>query len=1165
MSMLAKFQNQWHFCEGRLDDWSKNRSRCIMVLSCAMRPAISSVVAILLGLTVCPRAADAQTPGQVDFFEKRVRPVLANNCYGCHSLQAPEPLSGLRLDSREALLKGGDRGPAIVPGDPSRSRLIQAVRHQTLMMPPNGELAETEIADLEHWVEMGAPWPESAAATPLAAAKRNLSQDGQHWAFQPYAAVPPPDVHDDDWTVTPIDRFVLSRMRAAGVPPSERASPGTLLRRLSYDLNGLPPSLEEIQAFSEGNSSVAYEHAVDRLLRSPHFGERWARHWLDVARYAEAGYSNVRFAFAYTYRDWVIRALNEDMPYDLFVIRQLAADHLPGDEKRHLAALGFLTLGVNPFRRVNLPDKIDDRIDVVTRGLLGLSVSCARCHDHKFDPIPTEDYYSLYGVFANSEEPFEATPIAVSAGSPGQEALNRFYEQRLQKWQDTLLQFKLERIAEHLEDARKAENLQRYLLAAWQGRELTSPQLENLSKERNLNFYLLERWRRYLLRAAEEEDPNFALWTRLASAAEGDLVRVLYELLAAKRQDGHSSLGNPLVVAAFRASPPLSMEEVASRFAEVLASADAREPHADPDREALRLVLRGEESAPNILLEDFWKVQTEGDSNTVNSLTGSYQAVVADYAYRVAPPHAMGLRDAGTMTPSYIFRRGNQNDLGSEVPRRFLAVLSGPERRPFSQGSGRLELARAIAGERNPIFARVIVNRVWHHLFGRGLVETPSDFGTRGAAPTHPELLDFLAATFVEDGWSIKKLIRRIVLSNVYQQSSAGRAEAHSIDPQNDLLWRANRRRLDFEAVRDSMLATAGRLDPRVGGRSFLLGAIPSVPRRTLYSFIERERSLPGFRNFDVADPEQHTPRRHLTTVPQQALFMMNSSFVAEQARHVVNRLKTETDESPEQRVQAIHGRLFGRRATPREVELGLSFVGKTESTITEAQSQAPEPPPSSAWRYGFGELDLSAGRVKSFVPFEYFASLLSVGFNDGLLDAWKPSSVLPDVETGDVHLTAKGGAPGDNPRHSVIRRWVSPVGGKVNISGTLNHDIDQFAERFNPSNGIRAWIVSNRTGTLAGWTLRDLEARTALSRLPVERGEILDFVVDSRGDYEGDSFSWAPIIEEALDENAAETGQKLRRWSAEEDFRGPVPTRLGPWEQYVQVLFETNEFVFLD
>jgi hypothetical protein len=322
---------------------------------------------------------------------------------------------------------------------------------------------------------------------------------------------------------------------------------------------------------------------------------------------------------------------------------------------------------------------------------------------------------------------------------------------------------------------------------------------------------------------------------------------------------------------------------------------------------------------------------------------------------------------------------------------------------------------------------------------------------------------------------------------------------------------------------------------------------------------------LPGFRNFDVADPEQHTPRRHLTTVPQQALFMMNSSFVAEQARHVVNRLKTETDESPEQRVQAIHGRLFGRRATPREVELGLSFVGKTESTITEAQSQAPEPPPSSAWRYGFGELDLSAGRVKSFVPFEYFASLLSVGFNDGLLDAWKPSSVLPDVETGDVHLTAKGGAPGDNPRHSVIRRWVSPVGGKVNISGTLNHDIDQFAERFNPSNGIRAWIVSNRTGTLAGWTLRDLEARTALSRLPVERGEILDFVVDSRGDYEGDSFSWAPIIEEALDENAAETGQKLRRWSAEEDFCGPVPTRLGPWEQYVQVLFETNEFVFLD
>ena len=285
------------------------------------------------------------------------------------------------------------------------------------------------------------------------------------------------------------------------------------------------------------------------------------------------------------------------------------------------------------------------------------------------------------------------------------------------------------------------------------------------------------------------------------------------------------------------------------------------------------------------------------------------------------------------------------------------------------------------------------------------------------------------------------------------------------------------------------MLATAGQLDPQVSGRSFLLGAIPSVPRRTLYSFIERERSLPGFRNFDLADPEQHTPRRHLTTVPQQALFMMNSSFVAEQARHVVHRLKTETDEPPEQRVQAIYGRLFGRRATQREVKLAFSFISNTESTMTEAQLQQQEPPPSSAWRYGFGELDVAAGRVKSFVPFEYFAPLLSVGFNEGLLDAWKPSSVLPDVEAGDVHLTAKGGAPGDDPRRSVIRRWVSPVDGKVNISGTLNHDIDQFAERFNPSNGIRAWIVSNRVDTLASWTLRDLEASTELSRLSVERG----------------------------------------------------------------------------
>ena len=562
-------------------------------------------------------------------------------------------------------------------------------------------------------------------------------------------------------------------------------------------------------------------------------------------------------------------------------------------------------------------------------GLMGLSVSCARCHDHKFDPIPTQDYYSLYGVFLNSDEPLEAVPIANTSGT---DPLGDAYRARLTRRVDVLRTFERERVEEHRADARKADSIERYLLGAWKGKGLRGPQLENLARERNLPSYLFHRWVGYLNRAAASADPVFTLWNRLAALDGPDFADTARETMS---RPNSVSGANQLVIDEFMRKPPESPEDLARRYAELLEQSDSAEPHSNPEREALRLTLRGSDAPPNIPAEDFWLTQTEGDKNTINRLIWQYKAAAAGYAYRVAPAHAMGLHEADTIVPSHIFRRGNQNDLGEEAPRRFLKALSPSDRRPFAHGSGRLELARAIADADNPLTARVMVNRVWRHLVGRGIVETTSDFGARGAVPTHPELLDHLAATFVRDGWSLKRLIRHIVLSDVYQQSSAERTEGLRKDPQNKLLSRMNRRRLDFEAQRDSLLAIAGRLDTTVGGPPFLAESVPSVPRRTLYSFVERERTLPSLRSFDTADPALHTPKRHVTTVPQQALFMMNSPFVAAQARVFAANIARETHGSDEDRIQSAYQGIFGREPTPDEVQIGLGFfVGSAEHSI---------------------------------------------------------------------------------------------------------------------------------------------------------------------------------------------------------------------------------------
>jgi hypothetical protein len=997
-------------------------------------------------------SAQTPTPEQLSFFESKVRPVLVERCYSCHSSKAKTPFAGLKLDSREGHLRGGDRGPSVIPGKPEDSLLIQAVRHKVVQMPPGAKLPDEQVQALEQWVRMGAPWPEERSSmVPSGAAGPDTR--ASHWAWQPLRLR----------RHLPVDQFIEQQLSAKGLALSPPADRRTLIRRLSYDLTGLPPTFEDTVAFVADPSPQATEKLVDRLIASPQFGERWARYWLDLARYSDAGFNNVRFPYAFTYRDWVIQAFNTDMPYDQFVRRQLAADRL--NDQKHLPALGLLSLGYNPPRATLIPDKVDDRIDVVSRTFLALTVSCARCHDHKYDPIPTKDYYSLYGVFVNSFEP-EVPAVVDSAATP----LDAFYLPRLDLRLNAINNYKKRRIEEIRAEMREPAMLERYVTTAYEAASLTAPQVENLAKERNLNQYVLRRWLDFLAK--------------------------------------------------------------------------------NPGKPAAHWIGQNPQEPTEIPYEAIGLVQVEGDGNTINNLRWQWDRVYADYAYRAGGKRAMAVADKAELEQAHVFVRGNMNDLGDPVPRRFLSILSKPGAAgEFTHGSGRLDLANAILDKTNPLPARVWANRIWQHLFGEGIVRTPSDFGIRGDAPTHPELLDELAQTLIADGWSTKRLIRRIVLSRAYQQASADSPKARLEDPENKLLWRMNRRRLDFDALRDTLLAASGQLDRSVGGPSFSLYATPTEPRRTLYSYVEREKAQMLLKSFDYADPEQHTPQRHLTTVPQQALFFLNSTFIGDQARSLASRADLREAVYDGAGIERLYKLVLGRKPASGEVDLALRYLRQRgeQAPIAEADREI-------VWQHGYGELDPQQGRVTAFHPFRYFAD-----------NQWQGATLLPARESGNAFLSANGGAPGDDLKSAVIRRWIAPVDGRIQITGKLTQGFGPYEQRFHLSNGIRGWVVSSRQGVLGSWTIdpviktenftpNENVSRDTNVETTVTAGEFIDFIVDSRDDYESDDFSWSPTIT-----------HDSTKWEARKGFQGPRERPLTPWQEYAQVLLLTNEAAFID
>ncbi len=932
--------------------------------------AVMLVGAFVAGQTPAPATPAAAAAQTTDLFETRIRPLLAANCFACHSESA---MAGLRVDSRAALLRGGETGPAMVPGDPDKSALLKVVQHADgFPRMPRGraKLPAADIDAIAEWIRAGAVWPAAdEAPAPVASHERPITAEHRgFWAFQPIKKAAAPAVQNAAWPRNDIDRFILARLERDGLAPVAPADKLTLLRRATLDLTGLPPTAEEVDAFLADTSADAFDKVVDRLLASPRYGEQWGRMWLDVARYGEDDYRSLDpmgrgfnpYPNAHLYRDWVIRAFNEDLPYDQFVTAQLAADLLDGpDRVRHLPALGFLGLGPwyydNGAVEITRADERHDRVDAVSRGFLGFTVGCARCHDHKYDPIPTKDYYGLAGVFLNTE--YTEYPLAPKA------IVDEY------KAKEKALKLKREMLNEYTaaEARQLAETLAfqsaTYMKAAWQ--VIGEPKKDKLSivEKEKLDYELFDRWLAFL-----QKKPVFYPFLKdwqamvakggtakeaatLADAFQDLLIGVVLEQREVKKE-------NDIIKA--RALPTAKPKEPANLPNEFITNddfcpgcglelrsmtvdrttlwGDVFYSNLDPDDAP------GKPSRPGLLQFRGWGLEQRlgGDRRAlIEGLRKDVEAMEKALPEKFAYVH--GVKDVEKPVDLKVHLRGSPTRLGDTVPRGFLSVMS-PERITFSKGSGRLELARAITQQ--PMALRVMVNRVWKEHFGTGLVNTPSNFGLNGEKPTHPELLDYLAQYFVDHGMSTKALHKEIMRSAVYQLGAGTQAAAFAKDSGNRLYWRANRHRMSAEQIRDAILFVSGALDLRVGGPSVTL--TPLADRRTVYGKVSRYKLDEFLQLFDFPSPSQTAEHRFSTSVPLQRLFFMNSDFMQQHAERLAEQVADEADDTA--RIQKVYRKLFGRAPTADETKAGRDFLqAEALKQYEERRAKAKMPPDKDA------------------------------------------------------------------------------------------------------------------------------------------------------------------------------------------------------------------------
>ncbi|MEX1041679.1 MAG: PSD1 and planctomycete cytochrome C domain-containing protein [Pirellulaceae bacterium] len=908
-------------------------------------------LAFSIPLTVhAETTAEKIDPEQEKFFEEKVRPLLATHCYSCHGPEKQE--SGLRLDSRKAILLGSESGKVAEPGNPEESSLIHAIRYEGYEMPPEGQLKAEEIKSLEHWVKLGMPWPagDTESAAPLSFDELLVEHRKTHWSYQPITDPAPPSVEPvdgKDWPRNELDHFVLSRLQAEGMTPSPEADKRTLIRRATYSLHGLPPTPEEVASFESDTSEDAYAKVIDRLLESPRYGQHWGRHWLDVARYSDTrGYAfggrERRFPHAYTYRDYVVEAMNADLPYDQFIKEQLAADFFVEEGDTRLAALGLIRVG---RQFINGQETIDDRVDVVTRGLQAMTVSCARCHNHKYDALHQADYYSLHGVFSSIEEddPLIGTP---NEEDPAYQEFKKKVAEQEQK------------MAEHdrkiFETVRKetSQHFFDYLIrVVMEAKEEDYDALEfSTFNSGNVRRRQLETWNRFLEPRLKAEDPVWGPLAQLKDVPEDQFAAKVEELKPQWQAEGDTQQPpglNPMLRDALIARNPTRLIEVVDVYEKLFQA--AVKPWAEGNFESGLLdTLEGPQRqlADAVLLSESplmvnQEVAVGSQRRDERAERQKFETAIVRLSANDpgAPPRAMAVKDKPNPVNPVIFLRGNPGRRGDKVDRRFLQVLKPDEDTKFKNGSGRLELAQYIVADDNPLTARVMVNRVWMQHFDRALVTTPSDFGIRSDAPSHPDLLDHLATKFRTEGWSLKKLHRYLLSSATYRQTSIDRPEMRVKDPENKLLWKMNRRRLRFEEVRDSLLATGGNLDDTLGGRPIEILKEPYPPRRTLYGLIDRQE-LPGvYRAFDFPNPDATSPERPRTTVPQQALYMMNNPFTIRQAELLAQRARDSDSMATEEAMAQLYQVAFQRSPTDRERELILDYLEQGPAEAAEGDT----------------------------------------------------------------------------------------------------------------------------------------------------------------------------------------------------------------------------------
>jgi len=1075
------------------------------------------------------------------FFENKIRPILVERCYECHSAEKKQK-GNLLLDTKEGLLKGGDTGPALVAGDPAKSLLITAVKwtDKDLQMPPKKKLSDEEIAALDEWVKMGAPDPRGGART-LTKIEQHLENSVKHWSFQPL-----------------VDPKPASLDALIGTKSSQPADKRTLIRRAYLDLVGVPPSFAEVNAFAADTSPQAFEKLVDGLLADPRYGERWGRHWLDVVRYADNmgaifngddSYTN-----AFTYRDYVIKAFNADKPYDRFIREQIAADKLDSaKDTETLAAMGFLGIGRRKDRTLD-DDTLDDTLDVIGRGLMGLTISCARCHDHKLEPITTKDYYGLRAVLKSSKEP-EIQPALPQEDTPQvreyaekNKAARAEYIRVIAFEADRSFSAARSRVGDYLQAAHDSQ-----LTNSYKDKKIAPDILDPRRLSSSIHNRFVQNWDKWVKGHPE----FFTPWLELSALPEADFAANAPALCEAYGKNADKKL-LPSVARSFAKTKPKSLRDIGDIYNQLYAAeVDAlwaenwREhlrklcvPTADelglpiaeleklsidrfhtaqknplPDAEGQQLrALFVEDASPFVFAgKDFLASRLYANRDVAEGLRRNAAKALTELAnHPGAPARAMTFVDAEKMYDGKVFVRGNPNTKGPDAPRQFLTALKHVAPEPFPKDqSGRLELAQAIASKDNPLTARVIVNRVWGWHFGEPIVGTPSDFGFRGDKPTNQPLLDHLAAWFMENGWSFKKLHRHLMLTAAYQRAD------FPIRP------------LDLEPFRDSLLAVTGRLQPEHFGKA---EKIDTTVRRTVYGFVDRKTQPSLYRSFDFPDPNFSAPKRSRTALTPRALILMNSPLLTDSAKALAAAL---TKELPDEtsRIAELYRRIFQRQPTDKELQRAQGYL----AAYPQNDLVHPE---SKDWQYGYGEFDPATKHIKAFASLTAF---------DG--KSFKGTLKTADGKPSEVKLDAMGGDPGLTPAMSSIRRWVAPLDGEVNITAELTHT-DAKTE------GVVARVISSRAGELGEWKAKAQSVCTDLAKVAVKKGDTLDFIVSSQSDKDAGPYQWSPSVT-AIGTSMPSMPGMAMRWDARSDFADPrkPATPLTALEELCQAVLLSPEF----